>query len=205
MLSASCLTLAAGVFPGLMALSASTDLITMMIPNAIPAALGLGYLALAAALGLPVETVLLAASCGLATLTAGFLMFCRGWIGGGDAKLAAAAALWLGWGGMPAFVASASIIGGILTLGISRPARSRCPTRSHAAPGSRGCAARAAACPTGSRWPPPASSSTHTAPSGPPRSVEFASPSLPACRSSLAEACVKLNPYAAEYRSRTIL
>ncbi len=118
MLSASCLTFAAGVFPGLMALSASTDLMTMTIPNVIPAALGLGYLALAAALGLPAETVLLAASCGLATLTAAFLMFTRGWIGGGDAKLAAAAALWLGWAGMPAFVASASILGGVLTLGI---------------------------------------------------------------------------------------
>lgn len=118
MLSGSCLTLAAGVFPALMALSAATDLMTMTIPNAIPAALGLGYLALAAALGLPAETVLLAASCGFATLAATFLMFSRSWIGGGDAKLAAAAALWLGWGAMPAFVLSASIIGGVLTLAI---------------------------------------------------------------------------------------
>jgi prepilin peptidase CpaA len=118
MLSASCLALAAAVFPGLMALSASTDLTTMTIPNAIPLALAVGYFALAAVLGLPIETVLLGASCGLATLACGFLMFNRGWIGGGDAKLAAATALWLGWGVLFAYAASASIIGGVLTLGI---------------------------------------------------------------------------------------
>ena len=149
MLTGSCLTFAAGIFPGLMALSAATDLMTMTIPNAIPAALGLGYVALAATLGLPVETALVAVSCGLATLTATFLLFSRGWIGGGDAKLAAAAALWLGWGAMQAFLVLASLIGGVLTLAFSRPAPSRSPTRSPGVPGSRGCGRPGAGVPYG--------------------------------------------------------
>ena len=47
-----------------------------------------------------------------------FFMFCRNWIGGGDAKLAAAIALWLGWGGVLDFAVTASIFGGLLTLTI---------------------------------------------------------------------------------------
>lgn len=47
-----------------------------------------------------------------------FLMFCRDWIGGGDAKLAAAIALWMGWGAILDYAVSASICGGVLTLAI---------------------------------------------------------------------------------------
>ena len=106
------------LFPGLMALSASMDLLTMTIPNAIPLALALGYFASAAALGLPAETVAFGLSCGLAMLAITFLMFCRDWIGGGDAKLAAAIALWMGWGALLEYAVSASICGGVLTLAI---------------------------------------------------------------------------------------
>jgi prepilin peptidase CpaA len=105
-------------FPGLMALSASMDLMTMTIPNAIPLALGIGYFASAVALGLTPETVAFGLSCGLAMLAITFLMFCRDWIGGGDAKLAAAIALWMGWGAILDYAVSASICGGVLALAI---------------------------------------------------------------------------------------
>ncbi len=110
--------LVTAVFPGLMALSASMDLMTMTIPNAIPLALALAYFGSAAALGLTPETVAFGLSCGLAMLAITFLMFCRDWIGGGDAKLATAIALWLGWGAILEFAVSASICGGVLTLAI---------------------------------------------------------------------------------------
>jgi prepilin peptidase CpaA len=116
--SALLVALVAAVFPGLMALSASMDLMTMTIPNAIPLALALGYVGLAAALGVPVETVAFALTCGLAALGVGLFMFNHNWIGGGDAKLAAAIALWLGWGGLLNFAVTASIGGGLLTLAI---------------------------------------------------------------------------------------
>jgi prepilin peptidase CpaA len=118
MLPAVLIPLVAAVFPGLMALSASMDLITMTIPNAIPLALALGYFAVASALGLPSETMAFGLSCGLATLAVTFLLFCRDWIGGGDAKLAAAVALWMGWGAILDYAVCASICGGVLTLAI---------------------------------------------------------------------------------------
>jgi prepilin peptidase CpaA len=45
-------------------------------------------------------------------------MFAAGWIGGGDAKLAAATALWLGWDMAMEYAVVASLFGGALTLAI---------------------------------------------------------------------------------------
>ena len=118
MLTALIVSVVATTFPGLMALAAAMDLMTMTIPNAIPLALALGYLALAAAVALPPATLAFGLSCGLAVLLATFLMFCRHWIGGGDAKLAAATALWLGWGAILDYALAAAVIGGLLTLAI---------------------------------------------------------------------------------------
>jgi prepilin peptidase CpaA len=84
-------------FPALMALSASMDLLTFTIPNLVCVSLALGYLVLAASLGVPAADIALNISCALAILALAFVMFNLGWVGGGDAKLAAATAIWLGW------------------------------------------------------------------------------------------------------------
>ncbi len=105
------------VFPGLMALSASMDFLTMRIPNPIPAVLALTYFTLAA-LCLPSQVILSDASCGIVILIVAFSMFSAGWIGGGDAKLAAATALWMGWSQVLDYGIAASIFGGALTLGL---------------------------------------------------------------------------------------
>jgi prepilin peptidase CpaA len=49
-----------------------------------------------------------------------FVFFARGWIGGGDAKLAAATALWLGFEHLMPYLLYASLFGGVLTLAIIR-------------------------------------------------------------------------------------
>jgi len=103
-------------FPAAMALAASMDVVTMTIPNRICAALAIGYVVLAFAVGLPAQTVLVNLSCGAAVLALTFTLFALGWIGGGDAKLAAAIALWLGWGALLDYSLSAAIYGGALTL-----------------------------------------------------------------------------------------
>jgi prepilin peptidase CpaA len=103
-------------FPAAMALAASMDLVTMTIPNRICAALAIGYFVLAVAVGAPLAVILIHFSCGAAVLAAMFGMFALGWIGGGDAKLAAATSLWLGWGLMFDYGASAALYGGALTL-----------------------------------------------------------------------------------------
>ena len=83
-------------FPALMALSASMDLLTFTIPNGICLSLALGYLVLAASLAVPAAEIVLNISCSMAVLALAFVMFNLGWVGGGDAKLASATALWLG-------------------------------------------------------------------------------------------------------------
>src|SRR5579871_1837341 len=69
------------VFPALMALSGSMDLLTYTIPNRICGIVALGYLAAAAALGVPIHDILLNFSCAVAVLAIAFAMFSLGWIG----------------------------------------------------------------------------------------------------------------------------
>ena len=53
---------------------------------------------------------------GGATLVLGFLLFLRGYIGGGDAKLLAAISIWTGFDGLYAYFLFVAIAGGILAL-----------------------------------------------------------------------------------------
>jgi prepilin peptidase CpaA len=106
------------VFPALMAFAASSDLLTMTISNRVSILLAIGFGGLAAATGMPLGIVLGHLGAGLLVLAIGFVFFARGWIGGGDAKLAAAAALWLGWGDLYDYFLCASLLGGWLTLAL---------------------------------------------------------------------------------------
>src|SRR5271157_2539325 len=107
----------AAMFPGSMVLSASMDFLTMTIPNPIPAALTLGYFVLAAGCLSP-QAILYDVSCGFTILVMTFAMFTFRWIGGGDAKLAAATALWMGWSLILGYGAAAAICGGLLAVGL---------------------------------------------------------------------------------------
>jgi prepilin peptidase CpaA len=109
-------SLALTVFPLAMIFAAFTDLLTMTIPNRLSLFLTGAYFLLALYLHTPLETIALHVSCGLVMLALTFTMFLRGWIGGGDAKLAAASALWLGWGLLFDYGFIASIAGGALTI-----------------------------------------------------------------------------------------
>jgi prepilin peptidase CpaA len=59
----------------------------------------------------------------------GFLFFSMGWIGGGDAKLAAATVLWLGADVILAYLVYTALLGGVLTLAILGFRRLRLPAR----------------------------------------------------------------------------
>jgi prepilin peptidase CpaA len=106
------------IFPALMAFAASSDLLTMKIPNRVAIALMVTYLFFALYLQFPLEKIALHLACGALVLTITFAMFCFGWMGGGDAKLAAATSVWLGWSLVLEYGLIASIAGGVLTLGI---------------------------------------------------------------------------------------
>jgi prepilin peptidase CpaA len=104
------------LFPAAMAIAASSDLLTMTISNRISIALALGFAVLAPLAGMGLEGIAWQILAGGIVLGLGFLCHMRGWVGGGDVKLASAIALWLGFGRMIDFLLIASIFGGALTL-----------------------------------------------------------------------------------------
>ena len=108
------------LFPALMAFAASSDLFTMTISNRVSLILVGGFLGLAWFSGMSMSEMLTHLGAAAAVLSVTFVFFARGWIGGGDAKLAAATALWLGFDHLMAYLLYASIFGGILTLAMIR-------------------------------------------------------------------------------------
>lgn len=106
-------------FPLLVTTAAVKDLTSYTIPNWISLALMAAFVpagAGALASGVPVGDLLLCVGIGAAALVAGVMMFALRWIGGGDAKLMAAAALWMGAPGIAPFLMWTTIAGGVLTL-----------------------------------------------------------------------------------------
>jgi len=104
------------LFPALMAFAASSDLLTMTISNRISVTLAGGFLLLALATGMSLPAIGMHLAAAALVLTAAFVCFAFGWIGGGDAKLAAATALWFGFDYLLDYLLYASLFGGALTL-----------------------------------------------------------------------------------------
>jgi prepilin peptidase CpaA len=104
------------LFPTVMAFAASSDLLTMTISNRVSIILVGGFFALAAMSGMGAMEVLSHVGAAAVVLVVSFGFFARGWIGGGDAKLAAATAIWLGFDYLLNYLVYASLLGGVLTL-----------------------------------------------------------------------------------------
>src|SRR5665811_2387192 len=96
------------LFPALMAFAAASDLFTMTISNRVSLALAGGFLALALLTGMGFHDILTHLGAGAAVLAVAFACFAMGWVGGGDAKVAAAAALWFGFGHLLSYLVYAS-------------------------------------------------------------------------------------------------
>jgi prepilin peptidase CpaA len=104
------------VFPALMAFAAASDLLTMTISNRVSLALAAGFLIVALASGMSLPDILSHIGAGATVLIVAFGCFAMGWVGGGDAKVAARAALWFGFTHLMAYLVYASLFGGVLTL-----------------------------------------------------------------------------------------
>lgn len=104
------------VFPLLMVLAAASDLLTMRISNRLVLILAAIFLLLALLSGLPLPQLGMHLAGGLLVLCVAFAFFALGWIGGGDAKLAAATALWFGVADLLPYLVYATLLGGALTL-----------------------------------------------------------------------------------------
>jgi len=111
-------TIALLLFPVAMALAASSDLLTMRISNKLVLFLVASFFVVAIAINLPLQQFAMHVTCALVVLAVSFGLFALRWIGGGDAKLAAATTLWLGFGLTLPYLVYAAILGGVLTLAI---------------------------------------------------------------------------------------
>jgi prepilin peptidase CpaA len=106
------------IFPALLILAGLFDLTTMTIPNWISGLVAVCFFVVALALGMPLMEVLVSVSIAFAILLISMGMFAMNWMGGGDAKLITAAALWMGMTNIAAFILCVCLIGGVATLAI---------------------------------------------------------------------------------------
>src|SRR5262249_5205219 len=90
-------TLRLVLFPAMMGFAASSDLLTMTMSNRVSLILIGGFFLFALVIGMSGNTMLWHIGAGCMVLAVAFGCFAMGWIGGGDAKLAAATALWFGF------------------------------------------------------------------------------------------------------------
>src|SRR5476651_763294 len=106
------------LFPALMAFAASSDLLTMTISNRLSLALTGGFFVLTLVTGMSLAAIGMHMAAGALVLVIAFGFFSQGWIGGGDAKLVAATALWFGFDNLLDYLVYASLFGGVLTIAL---------------------------------------------------------------------------------------
>lgn len=106
------------IFPLAMVYAGLMDLVTLKIKNALVLALGAAWLVLAPLAGFGLTELGLHLAVALGVFVVVFVFFALGWIGGGDAKLAAVTALWFEPDHALLYFIYASFIGGLLTLAI---------------------------------------------------------------------------------------
>ncbi len=103
-------------FPIAMAFAAANDLFTMKIPNRVSMALVAGFVAVALLSRMPLETFAMHFALALCVLAVTIALFSLNMLGGGDAKLLAAGALWMDGEHLVEFLAYVTIFGGVLAV-----------------------------------------------------------------------------------------
>ena len=106
------------LFPLAMVFAGIMDLMTLTIRNWLVLALGAAWLLLAPLAGFDLAALGASASVAAIVFALAFGFFALGWIGGGDAKLAAVTALWFAPSEALLYYTYAAFIGGVLTLAI---------------------------------------------------------------------------------------
>jgi len=107
------------VFPFAMAFAAISDLLSMTIQNRVSLILVGSFIILAPLTGMAWDVYGMHFVAGAVVLIATFGLFATGTMGGGDAKLMSATAVWLGWNmELAQYLLLMSLLGGLLTLAI---------------------------------------------------------------------------------------
>ena len=107
------------VFPLCLAMAAATDLLTMTIPNRVSLLMAAAFFAIAPLSGLPLATIGMGLLAAFIVFLVCFALFALNVMGGGDAKLLSATALWFGFTpSLLLFVSAVGLFGGFLTFAI---------------------------------------------------------------------------------------
>jgi len=104
--------------PLLLAVAAGWDIASFTIPNFLTLALLGAFVVFAFAAGLSFTVIGWHLLAGILGLLIGFTLFAIGHVGGGDAKLFAVMVLWLGLKDLMPYAMIASVLGGVLALGL---------------------------------------------------------------------------------------
>ncbi len=105
------------VFPFCMVFAAISDLLSMTIANRVSVLLVATFMVVAPLTGMDWTTYAWHLLAGLSVLLVTFVLFAAGGMGGGDAKLLAATAVWMGMGmTLLEYAVYATLIGGVLTI-----------------------------------------------------------------------------------------
>jgi len=105
------------IFPLCLAFAALMDLLTMTIPNRVSIILAASFLLVSACSGLSLPGLGLHLAGGAIVFAVCFALFSFNVMGGGDAKLLSASALWFGFDqSLLLFVTYVAYIGGLLTI-----------------------------------------------------------------------------------------
>lgn len=107
------------VFPLCLAFAAISDLLTMTIPNRVSLILIISFVVLAPLSGLALPAIGMHALGAAIVFGICFALFALNVMGGGDAKLLSAAAIWFGYDPeLLSFLVYVSVIGGLVTSAI---------------------------------------------------------------------------------------
>ena len=107
------------VFPFCMLFAAVSDMLSMTIANRVSIVLVGTFLLVAPLTGMDWQTFGWHLAAGAIVFCVTLGLFALGGMGGGDAKLLSATAVWMGFGfNLIAYVVAASVIGGLLTLSV---------------------------------------------------------------------------------------
>lgn len=107
------------ILPFCLAFAALNDLFTMTIPNKISVILLGSFCIIAPLSGMDWHTFAMSFLAALLVFVCSFGLFALNTMGGGDAKLLTASAVWFGFNvHLAAYMVSVAILGGVLTLGI---------------------------------------------------------------------------------------
>lgn len=103
-------------FPALLIYAAASDVARLTIANWISIALAALFIPAALVLGVPLAEIGMHLLFGAAVLAVGFFLFQANIIGGGDAKLLAAASVWTGFPAFLPLMFWTALSGGIMAL-----------------------------------------------------------------------------------------